>query len=152
MLGRRAADDPLRRGQRIGADMTNRQTLTPPKTLIPIGWVTINGQRLAVTTDPEWQRYFDAMFKRQGGTYAPTNNDLDAFMQFDIREADSAELKKAVRDLEVAVAPDQTAALAEALKRISDIEQQLSIADALVAQVAQLRSQIADLQITGAFA
>jgi hypothetical protein len=54
-------------------------TLTPPKANIPIGWVTINGQRMPAVMDPEWLRYLAAsLFDRGGGTNGASTSELEA--------------------------------------------------------------------------
>ena len=91
------------------------------------------------------------LWLRTGGAVALTNNDLDSMLQFDIREADSAELQKRVNDLESAIPTSCDAAVAELQKRISDLEVEIGSLAAVAAQVAQLRSQVADLQNQGMF-
>jgi len=48
-------------------------TLTLPQSRIPIGWVTVQGQRMPVEVDIEWSRYFFTLTDRAGGVTAPTN-------------------------------------------------------------------------------
>lgn len=52
--------------------------ITPPKADIPIGHITIAGQRLDVEQSSEFVRFFEDFFKRVGGTLAPSNADLDS--------------------------------------------------------------------------
>ena len=74
---------------------------------------------------PSWYRYLMVdLFKRVGGTIAPTNRELDEFLQYDIREADTAELSKRVEGLalDLAMIPDQTAAIGRINALISDLQ------------------------------
>lgn len=96
-------------------------------------------------------RLWDAVFFRIGGTNAPTNNDLDNGLQFDIREADTAELAKRVRDLECNEPADNTAAIAELVKRVRDLETELTAYAGLAAQVAELRKALTDTQTESLF-
>lgn len=126
--------------------------LTPPRAGIPVGKVTIQGVEYDAMIHPEWLRYLsNGLFERVGGVVAPTNVDLDAFMQFDIREADAAELQKRVRDLENVTEAPTVAIQAELAKRVADLELSVSLIDALQAQVAQLSARIADQETAGAF-
>lgn len=126
--------------------------LTPPRAGIPIGRVNVSGQDYEVAIHPEWLRYLaNGIFERVGGVTAPTNTDLDAFLQFDIREADAAELQKRVRDLETVTEAPTVAIQTELAKRVADLETSVSLVDALQAQIAQLSARIADLETQGAF-
>lgn len=78
--------------------MTNALTL--PQARIPLGWVNLPGQRLPVSIDIEWMRALIGMYQRIGGVSAPTNNELDNNLQFDVRESEAAELSKRLNDLE----------------------------------------------------
>lgn len=74
--------------------------LTLPQARIPLGWVMVSGQRAPVSIDIEWMRALIGMWQRMGGVYAPSNNELDNGLQFDVRESESAELAKRLSDLE----------------------------------------------------
>lgn len=74
--------------------------LTLPQARIPLGWVMVSGQRAPVSIDIEWMRALIGMWQRMGGVYAPSNNELDNGLQFDVRESESAELTKRINDLE----------------------------------------------------
>lgn len=52
------------------------------------------------TITREWYRFFEQMFNRVGGTFAPSNNELDSGLQFDVRESETSELAKRLNDLE----------------------------------------------------
>ncbi len=78
--------------------MTNALTL--PQARIPLGWVNLPGQRLPVSIDIEWMRALIGMYQRIGGVSAPTNNELDNGLQFDVRESEAAEITKRLNDLE----------------------------------------------------
>ena len=82
---------------------------------------------------------------------APSNNDLDSFLQFDIREADAAELQKRVNDIESVSEYQSFSAMAELVKRVADLEASLALVDSLNAQVAQLSARISDQEMTGVF-
>lgn len=51
-------------------------TITPPQSGIPLGYVSVAGQRLPVEQSPEFTRMLFDLFRRVGGTTAPTNTDL----------------------------------------------------------------------------
>ena len=126
--------------------------LTPPRNGIPLASVTVAGIEYDADINPEWMRYLTfGLFERVGGVTAPSNTDLDSFLQFDIREADAAELQKRVRDLESVTEASTVAVQAELLKRVADLEMSVSLIDALQAQVAQLSARIADQETAGVF-
>ena len=126
--------------------------LTPPRNGIPLASVTVAGIEYDAEINPEWLRYLTfGLFERVGGVTAPSNTDLDSFLQFDIREADAAELQKRVRDLESVTEASTVAVQAELLKRVADLEMSVSLIDALQAQVAQLSARIADQETAGVF-
>jgi len=78
-----------------------------------------------VYVTPSWYRYLMVdLFNRVGGTTAPSNNELDQFAQYDIREADTAELSKRVEVLavDIAMLPDHTAAIARINALILDLQ------------------------------
>ena len=126
--------------------------LTPPRAGIPVGTVTVAGVTYDAEIHPEWHRYLAfGLFERVGGVVAPSNNDLDSFLQFDIREADAAELQKRVSDIESVSEYQSFSAMAELVKRVADLEASLALVDALNAQVAQLSARISDQEMTGVF-
>lgn len=47
--------------------------LTLPQARIPLGWATVQGQRVPVEIDMEWMLYLTTLTERAGGTVAPTN-------------------------------------------------------------------------------
>jgi hypothetical protein len=51
-------------------------TVSPPRAGIPIGMVTIKGQRLEVVTHPEFTKFFDSLTSRVGGATGPGTLDL----------------------------------------------------------------------------
>lgn len=53
-------------------------TLTKPQARIPLGWVTIAGQRMPVAVDLEWDRYLSVLTERAGGTTGLSTTDVDA--------------------------------------------------------------------------
>lgn len=69
----------------------------------------------------EWYKFFEQVFIRGGGTYAPTNGEIDNQLQFDVREAEAGELAKRLSDLERYVvasdAPQAMALLSEMAKQ-----------------------------------
>jgi hypothetical protein len=50
--------------------------VTQPIVGVPIGTVTVNGQRFDVHTHPEFQRYFESLSVRVGGPTGPGTPDL----------------------------------------------------------------------------
>jgi len=56
--------------------MTTTTTLTPPKTPVSIGQVTIAGQTYDVKQSPEFVRFFFDLYRRVGGAEAVSNTDL----------------------------------------------------------------------------
>lgn len=50
--------------------------VTVPIQSVPIGSVTVGGQRYDVATHPEFVRFFDAMLRRVGGPTGAGTNDL----------------------------------------------------------------------------
>ena len=52
--------------------------ITPPKAQVPIGFVTVAGQRLEVMQHPEFIRFFFDLLRRIGGTSAPSIDGLEA--------------------------------------------------------------------------
>jgi hypothetical protein len=64
--------------------------LTRPQGRIPIGYAVVNGARVPVTIDLEWDRYFTVMDERAGGVSGQGTDDL-SLAQFD--DAGIEELK-----------------------------------------------------------
>ena len=50
--------------------------VTFPRNGIPIGYVSINGQRMPVEVHPEYLRAFDSIVERVGGVSGSSTNDL----------------------------------------------------------------------------
>src|SRR3972149_8466099 len=50
--------------------------LTKPQGMIPIGWVTIQGKKLAVTAEIEWDRFFITLAERAGGVIGVSTTEL----------------------------------------------------------------------------
>jgi hypothetical protein len=143
--------------------------LDKPQQRIPLGEVTINGVKYPVQIATPWYKVFFSFFNALGGAGAPSVPDLDAGLQYDVREADWAELAKRVVDIErdqwtaaspadvaqVAARVDAFAAdepahllahIAELSKRIADVEAELSASVSLHAQVAQLAARLSDAE------
>ena len=76
------------------------KALTLPQARIPLGWASVDGKRVPVEIDIEWMRSLTGFLDRVGGTFAPTNNELDNGLQFDVRESEAAEITKRLNDLE----------------------------------------------------
>lgn len=76
------------------------KALTLPQARIPLGWARVDGKRVPVEIDIEWMRSLTGFLDRVGGTFAPTNNELDNGLQFDVRESEAAEITKRLNDLE----------------------------------------------------
>ncbi len=53
-------------------------TLTKPQARVAIGWAMVNGQRLPVTIDIEWDRYMQTLAERVGGINGLSTTDVDA--------------------------------------------------------------------------
>lgn len=102
----------------------------------------------------EWYLFLQGLYIRVGGAVAPNNNELDEYLQFDVREADAGELGKRLDDLstQLSLLPDQSPAVAQ-LRQITDDLQ--AIADALsvqaVAQYAELAKRASDLETLSCF-
>lgn len=95
------------------------------------------------------QRLLNEMFARLGGTYAPSNAELEDGLQFDIREADSAEMGKRVDALEVGgMDASLIARMAEIEKRLNDLPE----IESLRAQLAEAMKRIDSLESAGHFA
>lgn len=145
-----------------------------PQQRIPLGSVTINGTEYPVTISTPYYKVLFSYFNALGGASGASVPDLDAGLQYDVREADWAELAKRVVDLErdqweyaspadvaqVAARVDAFAGdepvlllaqIAELSKRVAGLEAELAMADNLGAQVAQLAAQIKDLQTEASF-
>lgn len=76
------------------------KALALPQARIPLGWARVDGKRVPVEIDIEWMRSLTGFLDRVGGTFAPTNNELDNGLQFDVRESEAAEITKRLNDLE----------------------------------------------------
>jgi len=96
-------------------------------------------------------RALDAFFLRMGGVYAPSNTELDEYLQFDIREADTSELAKRVRDIEAVEPATHIAQIAELTKRVAELEDEVSAIANLTAQVAELSKALRDSQTESMF-
>lgn len=81
--------------------MTTSLTLTATSARIPIGWATINGQRVPVTVDQEWARAFEDLQLRVGGTVAMSNVELAEMAMNPPRAIDpqAAEALRAIDEL-----------------------------------------------------
>jgi hypothetical protein len=110
--------------------MTN---ITSPKSNIPVGYVTVNGQRLEVSQHPEFVRFFFDLMRRVGGTDATDNTALQSAL-------DQAEL-----DIDALVLDVE----AEQIAPLAQIQAQIEFADgrvsALEAELAALRVQVQGL-------
>jgi len=149
--------------------------LDKPQQRIPLCSVVINGVEHEATISTAWYKVLNSFFLALGGMSASASvPDLDAGLQYDVREADWAELAKRVIDLErdqwVGASPAEVAQvaarvdnlardepmhllaqIAELSKRVADLETELAASASLHAQVAQLATQIRDLQTETAF-
>jgi hypothetical protein len=123
--------------------------LTPPPQRQACGKVMPDGTVMFFT---DWYNYLAvSLFRRNGGYHAPTNSELDDGLQFDIREADLAELTKRVIALEVEdMRASDAARIAELEKRVADLEH--ARADQLTAQLAEAIKRIDSLESAGSFA
>jgi hypothetical protein len=95
-----------------------------------------------VFASPDFARYLEIQRLRTGGDIAQSNNDLDGWLQFDVREADAAELAKRVRDIESNEPQDYAAMVAELSKRVASLEAELMHMASLAAQVAELSKRV----------
>jgi hypothetical protein len=81
----------------------------------------VAGNRVPVEIDIEWMRSLTGFLDRVGGTFAPTNNELDNGLQFDVRESEAAEITKRLNDLERMVhISDTSAAVAQLSAFVSE--------------------------------
>ena len=97
------------------------KALTLPQARIPLGWARVDGKRVPVEIDIEWMRSLTGFLDRVGGTFAPTNNELDNGLQFDVRESEAAEITKRLNDLERMVhISDTSAAVAQLSAFVSE--------------------------------
>ena len=140
-----------------------------PQQRIPLGEVTINGIKYPVQIATPWYKVFFSFFNALGGASSATVPDLDAGLQYDVREADWAELSKRVIDLErdqwataspadvaqVSARVDAFTAdepvhllahIAELSKRVAYLETELAASVSLHAQVAQLAARLSDAE------
>ena len=145
-----------------------------PQQRIPLAVVTINGKDYPAFISTPYYRVLFSYFNALGGSGGPSIPDLDAGLQYDVREADWAELSKRVVDIErdqwaaaspadvaqVSARVDAFAAdepvhllahISELSKRVADLETELAASVSLHAQVAQLAAQIKDLQTESSF-
>lgn len=53
-------------------------TLTKPQGRVTLGWAMVNGQRIPVTIDIEWDRFLSTLTERAGGTDGLSTSDVDA--------------------------------------------------------------------------
>lgn len=105
-------------------------TVTPPKSNIPIGHVTIGGQRLDVEQSAEFVRFFNDFFRRVGGTIAPSNTDLDT----------------SLNDLSIAPAGiSDTSALDTRLQALEQRPESATAADPEVSQDARIQQLEAEV-------
>lgn len=95
----------------------------------------------------EFWYFLQQVWNRTGGVSGLSSSDLDAFMQFDIREADSAEIAKRVDSLEyLSQEIDRLAAqVAEQRKLIDAMAQDVQVDSS--AQVAELKKAVDYLSI-----
>jgi hypothetical protein len=99
----------------------------------------------------EWWLFLQFLWNRSGGSTGPSATDLDAYLQFDIREADAAELSKQVQQLALQIeqAVELYARFAELAKVQADAATETALLQTV--QVAELKKSISDLQIQQAF-
>lgn len=116
--------------------------LTPPRSGIPIGSVTIAGQEYYAEINPEWLRYLvNGLFERAGGTSGPTTVEaaLEAGGNAGTEEARAAiiELRS---DVDQLVNHGRIAATEEKLATVLDMD-----VFALLGMVAELRERVTAL-------
>ena len=102
----------------------------------------------------EWFLFLEGVFRRVGGSLAPSNSTIDEYLQFDVREADAGEINKRLDEIstQLAVAPDATAAVAQ-LQRITDELQLIASAlqDNTTPNTAELSKRCDEIQTLQAF-
>ena len=123
-----------------------------PQQRIPLGTVVIQGKEYPVTITTPYYKVLFSFFNALGGAQSASVPDLDAGLQYDVREAEAAELAKRVADIERDSDALFIAHIAELQKRINDLETELGVTAQLTASMAQMQAQINDLQTeTGTF-
>lgn len=110
-------------------------TVTLPKSNVPIGRITINGTTYDVPQHPEFVRLFFDLFRRTGGTNAPTNTDLSTHI--------------ATLDSEAQMPRSDTVSQ-EAMRAVDELRNEFSSlrndCDSLRAQLADVEAQFAALR------
>lgn len=106
-------------------------------------WVNADG-----TLTTESQIFLRELYIRIGGPAGSGTSELDSFMQFDMREADSAELRKDMFGLAQELEFSGGSAVAAELKKLIDA---LDTPAAETARVAEMRKEIDGLAVMGAF-
>lgn len=126
--------------------MTDALLIQPPRE--PIG-TTPDGQPVVMSRS--WYRYFLDLYQRAGGPVAPSNSEIDQYLQYDIREADTAELTKRVNQIEADMTMQHDpAALVATLRSMIDELQQM--VDALAPPPnAETMRRVDALETLGAF-
>jgi len=123
---------------------------TPPT--VPIG-KTASGE-LVFAQKSFYDDIYRDLFTRVGGASAPSNNEVDELLQFDVREADAGELQKQLDEVrtQIALLPDSTAIAAQLRQITNDLQE---IADSLgnqaFAQLDVLSKRCRDIETLQAF-
>ena len=117
--------------------------VTFPRNGIPIGFVTVNGQRLAVDIHPEYLRAFNSILGRVGGVTGTGTNDL-ALSQFEDAgiEETKANLYRLTDD--VFQLPPMVVLPADDENQLPPVVS-LPIQDDPVTGIEELRAQVAEL-------
>lgn len=107
-------------------------TITTPKSNVPVGRVTINGQTFDVDQHPEFVRFFYDLFRRAGGSAALTNIELadgtaslDSEAQMPRSDLSAVEALRAVDELRNEFASIRSAC-DELRSQLSDVEAQFA--------------------------
>ena len=117
-------------------------TVTQPRSGIPIGLISISGEKQEVELHPEFRRFFESIFDRIGGATGSGSNDF-ALSQFE--DAGTEEVKAAL-----AAARDEFGQVPPGADMQQDPEpyaaQPFVIPDDASSELASLRSEIDTLR------
>lgn len=65
-------------------------TVTQPKSVIPIGYLMMGGKKLDVSISPEFNRFFDTLVRRIGGTSGDSTDEIQSVAQEALFRASAA--------------------------------------------------------------
>jgi len=101
--------------------------VTAPIVGVPIGFVTVNGRRMEVATNPEFVRFFEGLMYRVGGPTGPGTPDLSV-AQFEDAGIEETKALLYSQGNDTAQMPTADAERINALeKRVLALEQGMSL-------------------------